>query len=642
MSQTISIGNEIKDGYPETNKWVQNNIKWLSSLEAFYRERAKLEKEYSEKLSQLTKEYFSKKSSETVALSVGNTPATTPGSLESASQVAWNEILSQTEIIASDHNKFANDISFNICEQLKTLSSRCSALLVRVDGLNTSISNQKETSFSNLEKAKRRYYDACQTMESTRSKISKSSSEKGQRKLAEKEHEMNIAKNEYLIHISQANRIKDKYYFQDVPETLDLLQDLNETRIGMLNLIWQKAGSLERELHKTIDSRLDIADSVIIKNKPYLDTSMFIKHNVKTWKEPSDFLYAPSSVWHDDEHLVVKSQVELQDLKVKLAKAQQQLQTLNSQTESEKAQLSLLNTEKGNLKSKDPFNPMELQEVLRKYINSVSTFTSLENRKLEAEVEIETIQNNVGGEYDLDTENVDLSQTPKKGGFLGKFRRNLTLNSHQGVVNNTISDGASMISGETAKSKKSNKFSIFKKRNTYDQNDSVAYDDSVPITPSAIESPEISKDYYSQEPQDESNSAGAASKGTVLYNYERADTDEVTVEAGAVVTVLKQDSTSGWTTIKTSSGAEGLVPSTYIQVDQNNNTVRSNPPRAPPPRKGSQKAVTVLYDYQSQGDDELTLHVGEKITVIKGDEGTGWTLGEVNGRQGLFPTSYCK
>ena len=129
MSQTISIGNEIKDGYPETNKWVQNNIKWLSSLEAFYRERAKLEKEYSEKLSQLTKEYFSKKSSETVALSVGNTPATTPGSLESASQVAWNEILSQTEIIASDHNKFANDISFNICEQLKTLSSRCSCLL---------------------------------------------------------------------------------------------------------------------------------------------------------------------------------------------------------------------------------------------------------------------------------------------------------------------------------------------------------------------------------------------------------------------------------------------------------------------------------------------------------------------------------
>ena len=49
MSTDISIGNEIKDSYKETHKWVQNNIKWLSELESFYRDRAKLEKEYSDK-----------------------------------------------------------------------------------------------------------------------------------------------------------------------------------------------------------------------------------------------------------------------------------------------------------------------------------------------------------------------------------------------------------------------------------------------------------------------------------------------------------------------------------------------------------------------------------------------------------------
>lgn len=44
MSADLSIGNEIKDSFKETHKWVQNNLKWLKDIEQFYRERAKLEK----------------------------------------------------------------------------------------------------------------------------------------------------------------------------------------------------------------------------------------------------------------------------------------------------------------------------------------------------------------------------------------------------------------------------------------------------------------------------------------------------------------------------------------------------------------------------------------------------------------------
>lgn len=72
MSADLSIGNEVKDAFKETHKWVQNNLKWLKDIEQFYRERAKLEKEYSERLSRLSADYFNKKSSTSVPISVGD------------------------------------------------------------------------------------------------------------------------------------------------------------------------------------------------------------------------------------------------------------------------------------------------------------------------------------------------------------------------------------------------------------------------------------------------------------------------------------------------------------------------------------------------------------------------------------------
>jgi hypothetical protein len=51
-------------------------------MQQFYRERSAIEKEYSAKLNALAKRYYEKKTKKAAALSVGDTPAMTPGSLE--------------------------------------------------------------------------------------------------------------------------------------------------------------------------------------------------------------------------------------------------------------------------------------------------------------------------------------------------------------------------------------------------------------------------------------------------------------------------------------------------------------------------------------------------------------------------------
>ena len=54
----------------------------MDDIQAYYRERAAIEKEYAAKLSALAKKYHERKAKKIGPLSVGDTPTLTPGSLE--------------------------------------------------------------------------------------------------------------------------------------------------------------------------------------------------------------------------------------------------------------------------------------------------------------------------------------------------------------------------------------------------------------------------------------------------------------------------------------------------------------------------------------------------------------------------------
>lgn len=77
-----TFGAELKDGFKPASAWVANGIAWLDDIQQFYRDRSLIEKEYSQKLTALANKYFEKKNKKMAQLSVGDTPAMTPGSLE--------------------------------------------------------------------------------------------------------------------------------------------------------------------------------------------------------------------------------------------------------------------------------------------------------------------------------------------------------------------------------------------------------------------------------------------------------------------------------------------------------------------------------------------------------------------------------
>lgn len=120
-----------------------------------------------------------------------------------------------------------------------------------------------------------------------------------------------------------------------------------------------------------------------------------------------------------------------------------------------------------------------------------------------------------------------------------------------------------------------------------------------------------------------SSSSASTNKNKVVYAYSKQDTDELSINIGDSITLITSDTGSGWIKIKNNtSGETGLVPTTYVEIKENS---KGDSGRGP-----------------AQGDDEISISAGDKVNVIKADDGNGWTYGEYNGEKGLFPTSYCK
>ncbi|KAF6011404.1 hypothetical protein HII13_002498 [Brettanomyces bruxellensis] len=640
----ISIGNEIKDGFERTDKWVKANLTWLSEIETFYRQRATIEKEYAEKMKQLTSAAFKKKAEETATLSVGEKPLVTPGSLESASIVAWNEVLTQTENMAKKRAQLGRDLETRVASEVRSVQERYERLRQRWKQANESLVKAKEKERADLMSKKKAYDEKCQSMENQRAKSEKNSSSKNAEKYKKKEKEMYISKNEYIMGLSVANRLKDKYYYQDVPEVLDGLQSVNEAKVSALNGLLLVESYLERQCNENCSRCLKDADSVIKQNIPRLDSAMFVKHNVGGWKEPADFQFEPSPIWHDDETMAVEGDAELEQLKERLGGASLRYERYEQTCTAEKQQVGEVLEERKQVlggdigrsvevKKKDAY--LEFEKLLFRSISMLEQFSKDDSERVRSEVEIETIQTATEGK------DMTISQKvvqPKKSSRFGLFhhrKRNGAKDTAGNSGNGDSSMSASDLQSVTSSvSKLSLKGAGRTKSRLFGGKAIGRF-----LSSTGNESRNSSVSNLSSE-----SAESGAGYAKAKFPYEAKDEDEVSIQAGETLSVLQMDDGSGWTQVHTPDGSSGLVPTTYIEIipRRTSQTKKVGPQVAP--RRHGKKIVYMqaLYDYQARGSDELSIKAGDKIVVTSKDDGSGWTEGQLNGSTGLFPTSYAK
>lgn len=124
----------------------------------------------------------------------------------------------------------------------------------------------------------------------------------------------------------------------------------------------------------------------------------------------------------------------------------------------------------------------------------------------------------------------------------------------------------------------------------------------------------------------------------VEYDYSAKESDELTLNRGATITNIKIQPGGWWEGTLMSTGRTGMFPDNFVRVlepDDKNPVVLRDKTAA------QNRRCKVIYSYQENKPDELTLAVGDIVEIFEEVE-EGWWKGKLNGKIGVFPSNFVE
>ncbi|KAI9730829.1 MAG: hypothetical protein M1834_005547 [Cirrosporium novae-zelandiae] len=647
---TPHFGAELRDGFKPVNAWVVNGIAWLEDVEQFYRERSAIEKEYSGKLSGLAKKYYEKKAKKSSGLSVGDTPTVTPGSLESASMTTWTTQLSTLESIAAEHDRYASDLISQVAAPIKQIAGKFEDLRKSHADFAGKLEKERDSSYGDLKKMKGKYDTVCQEVENKRKKIESSfdsSKGKAQYSYQQQIQEMHNVKNTYLISISVTNKLKEKYYYDYVPELLDNLQDLSETRVAKLNSFWMLASQLESQTLSRSKDHVDHLTSEIPRNEPHLDSMMFARHNTSNWQDPIDFVFEPSPVWHDDPAMAIDDIAKV-FLRNMLLKSKGQLGELK--LESDKKRREIEGAKKVRNGIQEGRDKRDEVEVVRTIFTMKEDLHQIDRNLLTAEVEKSTIIS-AAGDISLGARNHGFKhqtfKIPTNCDLCGERIWGLSAKGfdcrdcgytcHSKCEMKVPAD----CPGEQSKEEK-------KKLKAERQEAANASHrrQSISVSPSSTDLPSVSR---SNTMTSLSSGYAASAQRSLSGTLARTPSEEKIEENNPPKPIASKASTVRRNRVV------APPPAQYIGSSGADGAGNTGPPVPPKPNEQRGK---MLYAYQATGEGEISATEGHEIVMVEPDgriiydffahllmdfiDGSGWMHIRCGSEDGLVPAAYVE
>uniref|UniRef100_A0AAG5CR36 SH3 domain-containing protein n=1 Tax=Anopheles atroparvus TaxID=41427 RepID=A0AAG5CR36_ANOAO len=124
----------------------------------------------------------------------------------------------------------------------------------------------------------------------------------------------------------------------------------------------------------------------------------------------------------------------------------------------------------------------------------------------------------------------------------------------------------------------------------------------------------------------------------VEFDYTAKEPDELTLKKGAIITNIKVQDGGWWEGTLAATGRTGVFPDNFVRVmetpDKSQVILRDKSATL-------NRRCKVIYSYQENKADELTLAVGDVVEFFEEVE-EGWWRGKLNGRVGVFPSNFVE
>ncbi|XP_032164281.1 cdc42-interacting protein 4 isoform X2 [Mustela erminea] len=278
-------GTELWDQFEVLERHTQWGLDLLDRYVKFVKERTEVEQAYAKQLRSLVKKYLPKR------------PAKDDPESKFSQQQSFVQILQEVNDFAGQRELVAENLSVRVCLELAKYSQEMKQERKMHFQEGRRAQQQLESGFKQLENSKRKFERDCreaekaaQTAERLDQDINatKADVEKAKQQAHLRSHMAEESKNEYAAQLQRFNRDQSHFYFSQMPQIFDKLQDMDERRAAHLGAGYGLLSEAELQvvpiIAKCLEGMKVAADAVDAKN----DSQVLIELHKSGFARPGD------------------------------------------------------------------------------------------------------------------------------------------------------------------------------------------------------------------------------------------------------------------------------------------------------------------------------------------------------------------
>ncbi|KAM9115377.1 cdc42-interacting protein 4 isoform 1-T1 [Pangshura tecta] len=278
-------GTELWDQFDDVERHTQWGLDLMEKYVKFVKERTEIEQAYAKQLRNLVKKYLPKRNTREDPES------------KFCQYQAFLQVVKELNDFAGQREVVAENLMTRICVELSKHAQELKQERKSHFQEGRRAQQQLENSFKQLENSKRKFERDCREAEKAMLvaekldqdlNATKADVEKAKQQANLRSHMAEESKNEYASFLQKFNRDQSQFYFLEMPQIFNKLQEMDERRTVRLKEGYGIFSETERQVMPIIGKCLDgmkaAADSVNEKN----DSQVLIELHKSGFERPGD------------------------------------------------------------------------------------------------------------------------------------------------------------------------------------------------------------------------------------------------------------------------------------------------------------------------------------------------------------------
>uniref|UniRef100_A0A6J0CQS9 Thyroid hormone receptor interactor 10 n=1 Tax=Peromyscus maniculatus bairdii TaxID=230844 RepID=A0A6J0CQS9_PERMB len=545
-------GTELWDQFEVLERHTQWGLDLLDKYVKFVKERAEVEQAYAKQLRSLVKKYLPKR------------PTKDDPEVKFSQQQSFVQLLQEVNDFAGQRELVAESLGIRVCLELAKYSQEMKQERKMHFQEGRRAQQQLENGFKQLETSKRKFERDCREAEKaahTAERLdqdinaTKADVEKAKQQAHLRNHMAEESKNEYAAQLQRFNRDQAHFYFSQMPQIFDKLQDMDERRATRLGAGYGLLSEAELQVVPIIGKCLEgmkvAAESVDAKN----DSQVLIELHKSGFARPGDLEF--------EDFSQVMNRVP-SDSSLGTPDGRPELRAASSRSRAKRWPFG----KKNKTVVTEDFSHLPPEQQRKRLQQQLEE----RNRELQKEEDQREALKKMKDVYEKTPQMGDpASLEPRIAETLGNIERlKLEVQKYEAWLaeaeSRVLSNRGDSLSRH---SRPPDPPATAPPDSSSSSNNSGSQDNKESSSEEPPSEEGQDTPIYTEFDEDFEESAPPIGHCVAIYHFEGSSEGTISMSEGEDLSLMEEDKGDGWTRVRRKQGGEGYVPTSYLRVTLN-------------------------------------------------------------------------